>query len=61
VGGWYLEGGAPALVLLEVLKAKGRMTARVSMAPQPEAEQCRSASAMEECDECPTEMAGIAG
>jgi hypothetical protein len=59
-GGWYLAGGAAALIALEVQRAKKRGTVHVVPAPEPETRQCCGATEKHDGDECCDEMPGIA-
>ena len=59
-GGWYLTGGAPASIALEVLRAKKIGMARVVMDPGSEDKPCCGASETDAADECCQELPGIA-
>jgi len=59
-GGWYLTGGAPASIALEVLRAKKLGMARVVMDPGSEDKPCCGASETDAADECCQELPGIA-
>ncbi len=59
-GGWYLTGGAPASVVLEVLRAKKIGMARVVMDQSMEAEPCCGASETDAAAECCGELPGMA-
>ena len=59
-GGWYLTGGAPALIALEVLRAKKIGMVRVVADQGMEAEPCCGSSETDAADECCGELPEIA-
>ncbi len=51
-GGWYLTGGLPALIVLEVSRAKKRPLVRIALDPRREPGPCHCAAIAEGVDEC---------
>jgi hypothetical protein len=50
--GWYLAGGLPALIVLEVSRAKKRPRVRIALDPRGDSGPCPDASTAEGGDEC---------